>query len=159
MSGAEILSQGLLTEAQWKTVSTYALALFARGQARASERGLILVDTKYWCGTDTDGRIVLADEIHTPDSSRYWIAESYEASFAAGTRPASFDKDFVRAWVTARCDPYNDLIPEIPAELVAQTSQVYIQAYEAITGKTFVPVLAGATVIQRIRDNLKPYFS
>ena len=96
---------------------------------------------------------MLADEIHTPDSSRYWIADSYEESFAKGGRPASFDKDFVRAWVTERCDPYKDPIPEIPADLVEQTSKVYIQAFEQITGKTFVPDLSGATVLDRIRKN------
>ena len=159
LSGAEILAQGLLTAEQWETVSRYALALFARGQARAAERGLILVDTKYEFGTDKDGRIVLADEIHTPDSSRYWIADSYEESFAKGGRPASFDKDFVRAWVTERCDPYKDAIPEIPRDLVEQTSKVYIQAFEQITGKTFVPDLSGDTVLDRIRANLKPYFA
>ncbi|MCD2185290.1 phosphoribosylaminoimidazolesuccinocarboxamide synthase [Rhizobium sp. GN54] len=158
LSGDEILAQGLLTADQWDTVSAYALALFARGQARAAERGLILVDTKYEFGTDKDGRIVLADEIHTPDSSRYWIADSYETAFATGTRPQSFDKDFVRAWVTERCDPYKDPIPEIPAELVEQTSKVYIQAYETITGQTFVPDLSGATVLERVRKNLARYF-
>ncbi len=158
LSGDEILAKGLLSAEQWETVSAYALSLFARGQARAAERGLILVDTKYEFGTDKDGRIVLADEIHTPDSSRYWIADSYEAAFAAGTRPQSFDKDFVRAWVTERCDPYKDPIPAIPAELIEQTSRVYIQAYETITGQTFVPDLSGATVLERIRKNLTPYF-
>ena len=159
LSGAEILAQGLLTAEQWETVSRYALSLFARGQARAAERGLILVDTKYEFGTDKDGRIVLADEIHTPDSSRYWIADSYEQSFAAGGRPASFDKDFVRAWVTERCDPYKEPIPEIPRDLVEQTSKVYIQAFEQITGKTFVPDLSGETVLDRIRKSLTPYFA
>ncbi len=158
LSGDEILAKGLLSAEQWETVSAYALSLFARGQARAAERGLILVDTKYEFGTDMDGRIVLADEIHTPDSSRYWIADSYEAAFVAGTRPQSFDKDFVRAWVTERCDPYKDPIPAIPAELIEQTSRVYIQAYETITGQTFVPDLSGATVLERIRKNLTPYF-
>src|SRR3569833_4222606 len=94
----EILSQGLLTAAQWETVSAYALALFARGQRLAAERGLILVDTKYEFGLDAEGQILLADEIHTPDSSRYWIAASYPEKFAAGERPAAFDKDFVRSW-------------------------------------------------------------
>ena len=140
-------------------MSRYALALFARGQARAAEHGLILVDTKYEFGTDKDGRIVLADEIHTPDSSRYWITDSYAESFARGGRPASFDKDFVRAWVTERCVPYTDPIPEIPRELIEQTSKVYIQAFEQITGKTFVPDLSGDTVLDRIRTNLKPYFA
>lgn len=159
LSGAEILTQGLLTAAQWDTVSRYALALFSRGQTLAAARGLILVDTKYEFGTDKDGHIVLADEIHTPDSSRYWIADSYAKSFAEGGRPASFDKDFVRAWVTERCDPYRDPIPEIPRALVEQTSKVYIEAYERITGRTFLPDLSGATVLERIRTNLKPYFS
>ena len=159
LSGDEILAQGLLTAEQWETVSRYALALFARGQTRAAERGLILVDTKYEFGTDKDGRIVLADEIHTPDSSRYWIADSYAESFAKGGRPASFDKDFVRAWVTERCDPYKDPIPEIPRELVEQTSKVYIEAFEQITGKAFVPDLSGPSVLDRVRTNLTPYFT
>lgn len=159
LSSDEILSQGLLSAEQWETVSRYALALFERGQQRAAERGLILVDTKYEFGTDKDGRIVLADEIHTPDSSRYWIADSYGEAFASGKRPQSFDKDFVRAWVTERCDPYKDPIPEIPADLIEQTSKVYIQAYETITGRVFEPDLSDGTVLERIRKNLRPYFS
>lgn len=158
LSKAEILEQGLLMPAQWDTVSDYALRLFARGQARAAERGLILADTKYEFGTDKSGAIILADEIHTPDSSRYWIAASYEDAFASGGRPESFDKDFIRSWVAARCDPYRDPIPTIPDEIVEQASRVYAQAYEAITGKEFVPDVSGATVLDRIRANLERYF-
>lgn len=154
----EILEQGLLTQEQWDTVSDYALKLFARGQARAAERGLILADTKYEFGTDKDGTVILADEIHTPDSSRYWIAASYEQALADGTRPESFDKDFIRSWVTARCDPYKDPIPRIPDEIVDQASKVYAQAYEAITAKAFVPDISGDTVLDRIRANLARYF-
>jgi len=154
----DILTRGLLSEEQWDTVSRYALALFARGKALAAQRGLILVDTKYEFGTNKDGSIILADEIHTPDSSRYWLAESYKQRFEAGERPQSFDKDFIRAWVTARCDPYKDRIPKIPAELIEQTSRVYTQAYETITGKTFVADTSGKTVLDRIRENLRPYF-
>jgi phosphoribosylaminoimidazole-succinocarboxamide synthase len=154
----DILTRGLLSEEQWDTVSRYALALFARGKALAAKRGLILVDTKYEFGTNKDGSIILADEIHTPDSSRYWLAESYKQRFEAGERPQSFDKDFIRAWVTARCDPYKDRIPKIPAELIEQTSRVYTQAYETITGKHFVADTSGKTVLDRIRENLKPYF-
>jgi len=153
----EILARGLLTAAQWDAVSAYALALFARGQSLAAERGLILVDTKYEFGVDADGRILLADEIHTPDSSRYWIGETYPARFAAGERPDSFDKDVMRSWVAARCDPYVDPIPEIPAEVIEQTSKVYIQAFEAITGRTFEPPAADEPVLDRIRRNLEPY--
>ncbi|MBZ9742825.1 MULTISPECIES: phosphoribosylaminoimidazolesuccinocarboxamide synthase [unclassified Mesorhizobium] len=158
LSRAEIIGQGLLTPAQWDTVSRYALKLFARGQARAAERGLILADTKYEFGTNKDGKIILADEIHTPDSSRYWIAASYAQALENGTRPESFDKDFIRSWVTARCDPYKDPIPEIPVEIVGQASRIYARAYEAITGKTFMPDLSGDTVLDRIRASLGRYF-
>ncbi len=159
LTAADIVSQGLLTAAQWDEVSAKALALFARGQKMAAERGLILVDTKYEFGTDLDGNILIADEIHTPDSSRYWIAGGYAKAFAEGSRPPSFDKDVIRAWVAARCDPYADEIPEIPAEMIEQTSRVYIEAYEAITGEAFVPDLSGATPLDRVRANLAGYFS
>ncbi|MCQ1573971.1 phosphoribosylaminoimidazolesuccinocarboxamide synthase [Neorhizobium galegae] len=159
LTPSEIVEQGLLTAAQWATLSGYALALFARGQQLAAQRGLILVDTKYEFGTDAEGTIILADEIHTPDSSRYWIADSYDEAFRNGTRPKSFDKDFIRAWVVERCDPYKDEIPAIPAELVDETAKVYRTAYETITGETFVPDTSGATVLDRIRSNLAPYFS
>ncbi|EJL50043.1 phosphoribosylaminoimidazolesuccinocarboxamide (SAICAR) synthase, partial [Rhizobium sp. CF122] len=92
-------------------------------------------------------------------ASRYWLADSYQASFEAGTRPTSFDKDFVRAWVAERCDPYKDEIPEIPVELIQQTSEVYIKAYESITAQHFVPDDSGATPVERIRKSLSAYFS
>ena len=159
LTAAEIVAQGLLTQAQWDEVSSRALALFARGQKMAAERGLILVDTKYEFGTDAAGNILIADEIHTPDSSRYWIASGYQAAFEAGTRPPSFDKDVIRSWVGARCDPYKDPIPEIPAEMIEKTSRVYIDAYEQITGEPFVPDLTGETPLARVRANLAPWFA
>ena len=159
LTEAAIISQGLLTQAQWDDVAAKALALFARGQVMAAKRGLILVDTKYEFGTDAQGNILLADEIHTPDSSRYWIASGYDAAFAAGTRPPSFDKDVIRAWVVAHCDPYSDPIPEIPPEMIEATAKVYVQAYEAITGQRFVPDLAGETVLARVRANLARHFT
>ena len=159
LTAEEILSQGLLTEAQWESVSSIALALFARGQEMAAERGLILADTKYEFGTDAGGTIVLADEIHTPDSSRFWLADGYQKAFAEGGRPPSFDKDVIRSWVDARCDPYTDDIPEIPKELIDRTAAVYVEAFEAITGQTFVPDVTGATPLDRIRANLSGYFS
>ena len=158
LTASDILSQGLLTADQWDEVSTAALALFARGQQMAAERGLILVDTKYEFGTDQNGKVLIADEIHTPDSSRYWIASGYEAAYERGTRPPSFDKDVIRSWVAARCDPYHDPLPEIPAEMITATSAVYVQAYEAITGQTFAPDLSGDTVLDRVRTALQPYF-
>jgi phosphoribosylaminoimidazole-succinocarboxamide synthase len=158
LTPAEIVGKKLLTQEQWDTLSRYALALFQRGQEIAAKQGLILVDTKYEFGTDENGTIILADEIHTPDSSRYWMADSYEESFRNGTRPASFDKDFVRAWVAERCDPYKDDVPEIPQDLVLQTSKVYIDAYERITGQRFVPDDSGETPLARVRRNLEPFF-
>jgi Phosphoribosylaminoimidazolesuccinocarboxamide (SAICAR) synthase len=158
LTPADIVEKGLLTKEQWEQVSNYALALFKRGQELAAKRGLILVDTKYEFGTDENGRILLADEIHTPDSSRYWIADSYDAAFQAGSRPKSFDKDFIRAWVVERCDPYKDDIPAIPQELVEETAAVYRTAYETITGERFVPDTTGETVLERVRNNLKRYF-
>lgn len=158
LTAREIVERGLLTAEQWQTVSDYALALFARGREMAAERGLILVDTKYEFGIDETGRIMIADEIHTPDSSRYWFAESYPQRFEAGERPDSFDKDFVRSWVVARCDPYKDPVPEIPAEVILETSRVYIDAYERITGQAFALPDPGVPVLERIRENLARYF-
>lgn len=155
----EIVEKKLVTAEQWATLARYALALFARGQELAAKRGLILVDTKYEFGIDKAGKIILADEIHTPDSSRYWLAASYPVRFGHGEKPESFDKDFVRNWVAARCDPYKDEIPEIPAELILETSAVYIRAYETITGGTFQRPDAGEPVLARIRRNLAPLFA
>jgi len=98
LTEAEIIGKQLLTVAQWREVTDMALRLFARGREMAARRGLILVDTKYEFGFDNEGHIILADEIHTPDSSRYWFLASYQQRFEAGERQQSFDKDFVRSW-------------------------------------------------------------
>jgi len=158
LTATGIVARGLLSQTQWDEIAARSLALFARGQQIAATRGLILVDTKYEFGTDAAGNIILADEIHTPDSSRYWIAAGYHRAFADGTRPPSFDKDVIRSWVAARCDPYHDPIPEIPAAMIEATSQVYISAFEAITGQTFVPDTSGETPLARVRANLEPWF-
>ena len=156
LTPADILAHRLLTPAQWDEISALALALYDRGATLAAERGLILADTKYEFGTDASGSIILADEIHTPDSSRYWRATSYEARFAAGEKPESFDKDFVRNWVAARCDPYKDPIPEIPPDLIEATARTYIEACETITGHPFTPALGDP--LARIRQNLARWF-
>jgi phosphoribosylaminoimidazole-succinocarboxamide synthase len=155
---AEIVGRGPLSAAQWDEVSAKALALFARGREIAARSGLILVDTKYEFGLDRDGRVVLADEIHTPDSSRYWFAESYERRFASGEPPDSFDKDFLRRWVAARVDPYRDPIPPIPREMIAATAAVYIGAFERITGEAFAVADPDTPPLARIRANLRRYF-
>jgi len=154
MTPAEVVSQGLVTQDQWDQLADYALKLFARGQALAAARGLILADTKYEFGLDPEGRIVLADEIHTPDSSRFWFAESYPDRFARGVAPESFDKDFVRNWVVARCDPYKDQIPPIPEDVIIETAAVYIRAFETITGSVFAFPEGDEAPIERIRRNL-----
>ncbi|MFN3971424.1 MAG: phosphoribosylaminoimidazolesuccinocarboxamide synthase [Gemmobacter sp.] len=157
LTAKDILARGLLTSSQWDQVSAHAMALFARGQTMAAARGLILVDTKYEFGLTSEGDILLADEIHTPDSSRYWLASGYAQAMAAGTRPPSFDKDVIRAWVAARCDPYRDPIPDIPPEMIRQTALTYIAAVEAITGQAFVPDTTAATPLDRIRANLAAF--
>jgi phosphoribosylaminoimidazole-succinocarboxamide synthase len=153
-----IIEGGLLTEAQWAEVSALALDLFARGRELAARQGLILVDTKYEFGFDAEGRIILADEIHTPDSSRYWFAGSYGARFEAGEPPESFDKDFIRRWVTARCDPYKDELPEIPTEIVLEAARIYVSVFETITGQDFPLPPADEPVLDRVRRNLAPFF-
>jgi phosphoribosylaminoimidazole-succinocarboxamide synthase len=157
LSAAEIVERKILSRAQWDQLSHYALALFARGREMAASRGLLLVDTKYEFGLDESGRIILADEIHTPDSSRYWFADSYEARVAAGQRPESFDKDFVRNWVTARCDPYKDPIPEIPREMRLKTAAIYIDAFERITGQRFAWPDPKVAPMERIRKAIRAY--
>jgi phosphoribosylaminoimidazole-succinocarboxamide synthase len=158
LTPARILEGKLLSAAQWEKVSAMALALFARGREMAARQGLILVDTKYEFGFDEAGEIVLADEIHTPDSSRYWFAGSYPERFEAGRAPQSFDKDFVRSWVVARCDPYKDSIPEIPREVTLEAARLYIEAFETITGTRFPLPGRDRPVLERIRANLRPYF-
>lgn len=157
LTAAEIRDRGLLPDGLWDRVEATALSLFERGQAMAAANGLILADTKYEFGTLPDGTLLLADEVHTPDSSRFWLAAGYDAALVAGTRPPSFDKDVIRAWVAARCDPYRDPIPPIPPAMIAETAQTYVAAYRAITGRDFVPDTRGATPLERIRANLAPF--
>ena len=157
LTESEILGRGLLSPAQWQQVSQTALALFARGQALAAERGLILADTKYEFGLDAAGNLCLADEIHTPDSSRYWRADTYPQRLAAGERPDSFDKDVIREWVAARCDPYRDDIPEIPPELIWKTALTYVEAYQRITGRAFEPPAPVPAVSERVMAALRRF--
>lgn len=138
ISPKEIVDEGWMSQEDWDAASKAALALFAFGQAEAAKRGLILVDTKYEMGKDAEGNITLIDEIHTPDSSRYWLEESYEQRLSEGQEPENIDKEFLRLWFRKNCDPYNDpVLPEAPAELVTELSYRYIMLYEMITGKKF----------------------
>lgn len=155
---AEILEQGLLSREQWEDVAEKSLAVFAKGREIAAQNGLILVDTKFEFGVDEAGQIILADEILTPDSSRYWIEASYEERLATGDEPDSLDKEFLRLWIAARCDPYNDPIPEIPQDVLMDFSGKYIQLYETITGQKFDKPTNGEAIRARIHANLKREF-
>jgi phosphoribosylaminoimidazole-succinocarboxamide synthase len=138
----EVVSEGWLTAEQWEFTSAKAIALFEFGQKIAAERGLILVDTKYEFGVASDGEILLIDEIHTPDSSRYWLADSYVERLAAGQEPNMIDKEFFRLWFRERCDPYKDaVLPTPPDDLIAELAARYIQLFEKITGMAFEPDL------------------
>ena len=144
----EILEQGLVAPELWQEVETAALALFARGQEIASRAGLILVDTKYEMGL-IDGELTLIDEIHTPDSSRYWIADTYQP----GTEPENFDKEFLRKWFADQGYRGDGRAPIMPAEFIARVAARYIAAYEKLTGQDFIPGAQPAAA--RIAANLK----
>ena len=157
ISPKEIISSGRMTKEQWDFVAKKALQLFRRGTEIAAKNGLMLVDTKYEFGFDDKGEIYLIDEIHTSDSSRFWIKESYAKRFANGEEPENIDKEFLRLWFIKNCDPYNDKeLPEAPEELVIELSRRYQQLYEMITGKDFKAEVGD--VNGRIANNLKPFF-
>ena len=151
-----IVKEGWMTEENWDFCSKKALELFSFGQEKAAEHGMILVDTKYEMGRDANGNIVLIDEIHTPDSSRYWIAETYKERMDAGKEPQNVDKEFLRLWFVDNCDPYNDEnLPDAPEELVVELSNRYIYLYETITGESFPFPDEEMTVDERINKNLE----
>jgi phosphoribosylaminoimidazole-succinocarboxamide synthase len=156
LSPEAMIAEGFVSKELLGRIKDTALKLFARGQEVAARRGLLLVDTKYEFGIDDAGALVLIDEIHTPDSSRYWQRETYAARFAVGKEPDYFDKEFLRLWFREHCDPYADkTLPEAPAALVDELSRRYILMYEQITGTKFQP---GATPIpERIARNLTPF--
>jgi phosphoribosylaminoimidazole-succinocarboxamide synthase len=145
-SREEILAMGHITPEDFDAAAKIAADLFAFGQKRCEERGLILVDTKYELGKDSDGRIVVIDEIHTPDSSRFWFTSSYAARFAAGEDPESFDKEYVRRWLKSVGYAGDGPTPTIPDEVRVEAASRYIEAYERITGTAFVPDLEDPSV-------------
>jgi phosphoribosylaminoimidazole carboxylase PurE protein len=138
ISAKEIVEQGIMSAEDWAYCEEKSLQLFRRGQEIAAKHGLLLVDTKYEFGKDAAGNIVLIDEIHTPDSSRYWLADTYEARVAEGKAPDSVDKDIVRRWIQQNCDPYKaKTLPTVPDSVIVQLSKAYIRLYELITGEKF----------------------
>jgi phosphoribosylaminoimidazole-succinocarboxamide synthase len=149
----EIVETGLLARDLLARIEDAARRLFRRGQEFSRARGLILVDTKYEFGLDADGALTLIDEVHTPDSSRYWQADSYEARVARGLEPDYFDKEFLRLWFIEHCDPYADAtLPEAPAEMVEELSRRYAAIFNQLTGETVSA--ADGDIEERIRRNL-----
>lgn len=139
ISAQDIVREGWMTQEEWDEASQLALKLFQMGTQIAARQGLILVDTKYEFGRDEEGRIVVVDEIHTPDSSRYWLSNTYEHCMQEGREPDNIDKEFLRLWFVKNCNPYEDAtLPKAPDELVEKLSSRYIQLYEMITGNKFV---------------------
>ena len=151
-SRAEILAQTGMAPADFDKAQELALALFAEGQRHCKERGLILVDTKYEFGKAPDGQIVLIDEIHTPDSSRFWFEASYAERFESGAAPESFDKEYVRRFLVEQGFRGEGDIPTIPDDVKVEAVLRYIEAVEQITGENFVPNLEEP--IHRMQRNL-----
>lgn len=160
ISKAEILSQGIVSKEDYEVLEKYALKLFQRGTELAEDRDLLLVDTKYEFGKTPEGKIVVIDEIHTPDSSRYFYKEGYQERQARGEKQKQLSKEFVREWLMA-----NDFqgqegqkIPELTPEVVNSISERYIELYEKITGKSFQKAEVEA-IDDRILSNIKRYLN
>ena len=156
-SEKEIIKLELMTQTQWDFVADKAFKLFKRGTEIAAKNGLILVDTKYEFGYDEKGNIFLVDEIHTPDSSRYWLSDSYHTRFLNNKEPENIDKEFLRLWFKDHCNPYVDkVLPEAPKELVIELSKRYIKLFEMITDSEFKAKVGD--VKERIRLNLQKIY-
>lgn len=153
ITSEEIVSSGLIEAKLWQQVSEAAIAVFQRGQMIAQRGGLILVDTKYEFGVDEQGKLTLIDEVHTPDSSRFWRADSYAARHAAGEEPENFDKEFIRLYYAAHGYRGDGEPFPLPPELAVQAAERYITTFEMITGQTFEPgtVPAGPRIISAMQ--------
>ena len=160
ISREEILAQGIVSEADYLVLEDYTRKLFQRGTEIAAKRGLILVDTKYEFGKTKDGKIVLIDEIHTPDSSRYFYAEGYEERQQRGEAQKQLSKEFVRQWLISNGfqGKEGQQIPEMTDEYIQSVSERYIELYENITGSKFEKADV-ADIEQRIEDNVVAYLS
>lgn len=150
----QAVAEGLIDADLWKHMQQVALQLFRFGQKTAASKGLILVDTKYEFGTDEHNNLVLIDELHTPDSSRYWRADTYQARIDNGEEPDYYDKEFLRLWFKDRFDPYKDkTAPTPPPEVLDELRSRYIYVYERLTGHHFTPA-KGDNPLARIEQNV-----
>ncbi|MEN8160047.1 MAG: phosphoribosylaminoimidazolesuccinocarboxamide synthase [Myxococcota bacterium] len=152
VSRAEVLERGMVGEALYDRAADLAARLFREGQAWAESRGLILADTKYELGVDESGTLVVVDEIHTPDSSRYWYADAYERVMREGGDPKALDKEYVRRWLVERGYRGEGPSPVLPDEVRCEAARRYIEAYERVTGLDFEPDAEAPE--PRIRRNL-----
>lgn len=161
ISRQEIISQGLLSEEDYTQLENYTYALFNRGTEIAAKQGLILVDTKYEFGKDVDGKIYLIDEIHTPDSSRYFYAEGYEERLKNGEKQRQLSKEFVREWLMENGfqGKENQQVPEMTDEFIQQVSERYIELYEHIVGEKFVKADESNDIEARIQNNVTAYLN
>lgn len=160
ISREEIIKQGIVPEDVYTQVEKYALALFARGTEIAANQGLILVDTKYEFGLK-DGKVILIDEIHTPDSSRYFYADGYEERLEKGEEQKQLSKEFVRKWLISNgfMGKAGETVPEMTPEYCQEVSQRYIELYEKITGKKFEPATTDGNLAERIFNNVQAELS
>lgn len=152
----EILRRKIVPEKLWKQMKKTALRLFARGTKICAKAGIILVDTKYEFGLDEKGKLTLIDEIHTPDSSRFWIKKTYKKRLGGGFEPENFDKEFLRLWFKKKGYSGDGKPPKMPNAFIAKVSRRYQQIYEKITGRRF-KVDANQNISDRIISNLKNY--
>jgi len=157
ISPQQIVERGLVDRRRWEEVEQAALALFARGTEVAAWQGLILVDTKYEMGLDEEGQLTVADEIHTPDSSRYWIEATYPARQARGEEPESLDKEFLRLWLKEQ-GITDQNIPPLDEEIRVQVAQRYLGLFERVTGQTFSAEAGQGPILERIERHIAPYF-
>jgi len=160
ISKEEIIAQGLVSAEDYAIMEDYTRKIFARGQEIAAKHGLILVDTKYEFGK-RDGKVYLIDEIHTPDSSRYFYAEGYEEKLAKGEPQRQLSKEFVRQWLISHnfMNEPGQVMPEMTDEYINSVSERYIELYEHITGNKFVKPTVSEDISKRIQDNINNYLA
>ena len=152
VSRMEVIKLGLLTAAEFDEIAEISMKLFEFGQKVAAKQGIILVDTKYEFGYDENSKVTLIDEIHTPDSSRFWFADSYEELFRQGKEQRKIDKEYVRKWLSDKGFTGDGPVPPIPDDIRVEAARRYIEAYELVTGQQFKAVAGDPTA--RIRENL-----
>ena len=153
ISSEQIVSTGLVEEGIWRRVEKAALELFRLGTRECAARGLILVDTKYEFGL-LDGELILVDEIHTPDSSRFWFTDSYRSRFEAGESQRKLDKEYLRQWLMSEGFRGDGEAPEIPDEVRLETAKRYVEAFERITGTAFVPSAGGVDEVAALEARI-----